>query len=425
MAAEKTREQFRVHPADFTRTRVLTLPTVAVTILRGHKVSQQNALNKVFRELDQVDEVPTASAYCQARQKLQPQLFAHLNHLVVADFYRLYESTGQVKRWRGHRLLGADGTKLNLPDTPSLRQAFSVQRNQHEEFVQATAVVLHDLRNDLAVAASLGPVSGEKRPLLEQLWAATAADDVLVLDRNFGDYSLVAWTVLTQRHVIIRCRRQSFAVVEAFWQSDQREALVTLPVSQSATTQRFVREHALPTSVPVRLLKFTLPTGETEVLLTTLCDRRRYPRREFYRVYGWRWGDETFYDRFKNIFEVERFSGTSEQVIRQDFFGIVFLASLESVLAKSAQQALTQRDAERATQVPAQVNRAVSYVTLVDEAVGLLLDEQRHPEDVLTRLHQLFQKTPTRHRAGRQFARPKLKHSRKLRYHRYHKRLLA
>jgi len=44
-------------------------------------------------------------------------------------------------------------------------------------------------------------------------------------------------------------------------------------------------------------LKFTLPTGETEVLLTTLCDQRRYPTAEFYQVYGWRWGNETYYDR--------------------------------------------------------------------------------------------------------------------------------
>jgi len=425
LQAEKTRVNFRVNPADFTRTRVLTLPIVVLSILRGHKVSQQNALNKVFRELDQLEAVPTASAYCQARQKLKPELFARLNQMVVEDFYRLYEADGAVKLWRGHRLLGADGTKLNLPDTPSLRAAFTVHSNQHEEFVQATAVVLHDLLNDIGLKASLGPVSGEKRPLLEQLWEATIDRDVLVLDRNFGDYSIVAWAVVTDRDVIIRCRRQSFSAVEEFWQSDKLEAIVTLNVSQSAETQRYVRQHNLPESVRVRLLKFTLPTGETEVLLTTLCDRRQYPRAEFYTVYGWRWSDETYYDRIKNIFEVERFSGESEQIIRQDFFGVIFLSTLESVLTKSAQEVLSERDEARETETNAKVNRAVSYVSLVDEAVGLLLDERIHLEDALDRLRQLFQMNPTRHRAGRKYDRPKLKHSRKLRYHRYRKRLLA
>src|SRR5262249_6350495 len=406
-----------VSPTDFTRTRALTLPIVALSILRGHKVSQPNALNKVFRELDQLEAVPTASAYCQARQKLKPELFTRLNQMVVEDFYRLYEANGAVKRWRGRRLLGADGTRLNLPDTPNLRAAFTVNSNQYEEFIQATAVVLHDLLNDIGLKASLGPLSGEKRPLLEQLWEATEESDILVLDRNFGDYSIVAWAVLTRRDVIIRCRRQSFSVVEEFWQSDKLQAIVTLKVAQSAETQRYVREHGLPESVRVRLLKFTLPSGETEVLLTTLCDRRQYPRQEFYTVYGWRWSDETYYDRIKNIFEVERFSGATEQIIRQDFFGVIFLSTLESVLTKSAQEVLSERDQARETETQAKVNRAVSYVSLVDEAVGLLLDERVYIEDVLDRLHQLFQKNPTRHRAGRKYDRPKLKHSRKLRYH--------
>lgn len=386
-------------------------------------MSQQNALNKIFRELDQLEVVPTASAYCQARQKLKPELFVRLNQRVVDDFYRLYEAHGGVKRWRGRRLLGADGTTLNLPDTKSLREAFTVHSNQHEEFVQATVVVLHDLLNDIGLKASLGPSNGEKKPLLEELWESTSESDLLVLDRNFGDYSIVAWSVATSRDVVIRCRRRSFSVVEEFWESNEIEANVTLNVSQSADTRRFVREHRLPESVEVRLLKFKLPTGETEVLLTTLCDRQQYPREEFYTVYGFRWKVETFYDRIKNIFEVERFSGTTEHVIRQDFYGVIFLSTLESVLSKSDQKILNARKKRNKTK--AKVNRAVSYVSLVDEAVALLLDDQVDPLLTLGRLHRLFQKSPTSQRAGRNYDRPKLKHSRKLRHHRYRKRLLA
>lgn len=421
--ATTTREKYRVTPRDFTRTRVLTLSHVAVLVLRGHKVSQQNALNKLFRELDQLEDTPTASAYSQARQKLKPEIFDHLNSLVVKDFYRLYGADGAVKRWHGRRLLGADGTKFNLPDTPDLRAAFTVHRNQHEEFVQATAVVLHDLLNDIGLKASLGPVSGEKKPLLEHLWDQTEETDVLVLDRNFGDYTIVAWAVLGKRDVIIRCRRNSFSVVEEFWESEKTEDLVVLNVSQSAKTQQFVSEHNLPENLPVRLLKFTLPSGETEVLLTTLCDQEQYPSEEFYEVYGLRWNDETYYKRIKTIFEVERFSGKSKQVIEQDFLGVIFLSTLESVLTQKPQDAMIQHDQERGNRTKAKVNRSVSYVAMIDESVGLLLDDTIHPEDVLDRLYQLFSKNPTRHKDGRKYDRPKLKHSRRLRHHLYNKRI--
>jgi hypothetical protein len=76
-------------------------------------------------------------------------------------------------------------------------------------------------------------------------------------------------------------------------------------------------------------VKFKLENGEEEVLLTTLCDQKEYPREEFYELYGWRWRDETYYDRIKNIFEVERFSGQTEVSIKQDFYGVILLASLK------------------------------------------------------------------------------------------------
>ena len=72
----------------------------------------------------------------------------------------------------------------------------------------------------------------------------------------------------------------------------------------------------------MRLVRVLLSSGEVEVLLTTLCDAQAYPAREFKPVYGARWGEETFFDRFKNIFEVERFSGTTVAAVEQDIYGL-------------------------------------------------------------------------------------------------------
>jgi hypothetical protein len=422
--ADATRIRFRRQPQAFTRQRCLPFARLAVLVLRGHKVSQQNALNKVFRELDALPDLPTASAYSQARQKLDPQLFAALNAQLVADFYALSTEDGSLVRWWGHRLLGADGTRLNVPDTPALRSHFGVQGNQHETFPQATAVVLYDLGNDLGLAATFDCVSGEKTPLCSELWTHTQPNDVLVLDRNFADYEIIASAVQTGRHVVIRCPYQ-FNAVKAFWDSDATDAPVTLGVPDSPFLRPKVRAGTLPATLPVRLLKFTLPSGETEVLLTTLLDVAAYPHAAFYPLYARRWAQETYYDRLKNIFEVERWSGQSLLTLQQDFFGVVFLMTLESILAQDTQAVLTARDQRRQPKTPSQVNRAVSYVALVDHAVALLLDPRASPEQTLADLQQLFQTTPTRQRPGRHVPRPKRKPSKQVRYHKFRKRLSA
>jgi hypothetical protein len=413
-----------MNPTDFTRVRQLPLSRVAVLILRGHKVSQQNALNKVFDALDAVTQVPSGSAYCQARQKLRPALFEELNQQTVTDFYTLSHDDHSLVRWQGHRLLGADGTTLNLPDTAETRQTFSVVANQHTAYVQATAVVLYDLGNDLGLCASLGPVSGEKSPLFQKLWCATQPADVLVLDRNFADYEMIARAIQDHRHVVIRCPRQ-FKAVKAFWDSPAADQVIELAAPDSARVRELSRQGHLPATVRVRLLKYTLPSGEIEVLLTDLCDAQAYPAEMFYVVYGRRWGQETYYDRFKHIFEVERWSGQSVLTIQQDFFGTFFLTTLESILAQDAQADLTQRDQVRQPETKAQVNRAISYVALVDHVVDLLLNPQVSPTETLAQLRHLFQTNPTRQRPGRRVQRQPLKYSRRVRYLLYRKRLTA
>jgi hypothetical protein len=417
--------RFRQQPQDFSRQRLLTLARLTVLILRGHKLALQNALNKVFSALAQVFRVPSASAYCQARQKLKPELFAHLNEVVCQDFYQLAGAEGQVQRWRGHRLLACDGTYLTLPDNADTRAAFSVQTNQYEaaDCVQALSCVLYDLRNDLGLAAALGKRQGEKKLLFAELWPATEPGDVLVFDRHYADYAVLAYAQASQRQVIVRLPQRGFTAAREFWSSQAVEQLIGLPCPVSA--RQFVKQHGLAESLRLRLIRVGLDNGSTEVLLTTLLDRQAYPASEFKQVYGWRWGEETFFARLKNIFEAERFSGQSVLAIEQDFYGVLFLASLESVLSKPDEAALQAEAQERQTQTTPQVNHAVSYVALVERVVQLLVGEQS-VDEVLKELHHLFRKNPTRVRPGRHLERNKqLRYAYRLRFHKYVKKLLA
>ncbi len=398
-------------------------------ILSGKKLSLQNALNKFFSAIGEVFKVPTDSAYCQAKQKIKPEVFEHLTETLSQDFYRLYGADEEVRLWRGHRLIGGDGTKLNLPDTADLRASFGVQKNQTSGetggCVQATAVVAYDLLNDIGLQSALGKAHSSEKSLLFEVWRSLEKGDVLVLDRNFADYSIIAKARHDGVEVVIRCPHSSFSAVEDFWASKDRERIVLLKVSQCSRTKKFVKEQGLPPEVLVRLLKFRLKTGEEEVVLTTLCDQKRYPRREFYKVYGIRWNNETYFDRIKNIFDLERFSGQTESSIKQDFYGVIFLANLESVLTKDVETKMQEAAQERENKTMPQVNHAISYVALVSRVAVLLGEENKSVEETLEELKHLFWTNPTRQRKGRKQAREKPTHARQVRHYRYSKRIIA
>ena len=418
--------QCRQRPQDFTRQRLLSFGGLCLVILRGHKLSFQNALNKVFHALGDVFRVPTPSAFSHARHKLKPVVFTQLQRSLVTGFYQLADADDEVQHWRGHRLLATDGTFLTLPDTPETRANYSVQTNQHAgaDCVQALCCVLYDLRNDLGLRLHLSARQGEARTLRESLWRATQPGDVLVLDRAYADYGLLAYALAQGRHVVVRLPRGRFAECEAFWQSSLPEQRVTLHLPTTASTRAFVAAQHLPAHLRVRLVRVLLSSGEVEVLLTTLCDTQAYPVGEFKQVYGWRWHEETYFDRCKNIFEVERFSGTTLAAVEQDVHGVFFLMTLESILTKPEQVALAQQGAQRQTKFVPQVNRAESYVALLDRVVLLLLSPQDEAT-VLAELHHLFGQNPTLQRPGRQFIRAPLNYSKTVRYLKYRKKVRA
>jgi hypothetical protein len=418
-------KRFRVQVTDFTRERVLTWPVVIMVMLRGQKVSLQNAVNKFFSAIGEVWRVVTASAYRQARQKVQPEVFVHLNAVAGKEYYARYGADDEVALWHGQRVLGVDGSYLNLPDTEETRREFSVQTNQHPggEQVQALASVLYDLRNDLGLSAALGPKQAEKNLLFATHLAATQRGDVLVCDRAYADYSVMATIMAWQCHFVIRFPRQSFTAVNAFWAASAQERVVTLEVA--STARAYVTQQQLPTTLRVRLVKVVLSSGEVEVLGTDLLDAQTYPAAEFKPVYGWRWNHETYHDRIKNIFEVERFSGKSVHAIKQDFYGVIFLATVESILSKPAQAELTAQGEVRACHSAPQVNRAVSYVTVLEHIVQLLRDTQRSPASTLAAIERLLLTAPTRQRPGRQVPRHKRSAAYRLRFAKYGKRVVA
>lgn len=402
----------------------------------------QNALNKLFSALGKVFSVPTASALCQARQKLNPEIFQYLNEIVCTDFYTLSEEE-EVQRWRGHRLIACDGTYLNLPDNPETRSEFFLQTNQFKQgsAVQALACVVYDLLNGLALCATLGTrTGGEKMPLMEQMWEKTEASDILVLDRHYASFALLAWAVETGREVVVRLPRSGFKEARPLLQKGSKIKEKVVEIKCPVTSLSFVREHQLAERLTVRFIRVPLESGEIEVLATTLVDANEYPIHEFKWLYGKRWLEETFFNRVKNIFEVERFSGESPVAIKQDFYGVLFLASMESALASSDQKLLieeaearnlqrgrkaSEEDDEGASREP-QVNHAVSYLALLERVVELLMS-RKSEEKILEEIHHLFRMNPTRARPGRRYERPEEKSHRaqRLRHHKYVKKIIA
>lgn len=300
---------------DFTRHRTLTFPRLISFMLNNLNGSIQNELSRFFRVVDDspiaLTSVSTA-AFCKARKKISYTAFKALNADLIETFYR----SNQVKRWRGFRLLAVDGSVTQLPVSSGLMKYFGKARSQaHMPAVRLSQ--LYDINNRLTLDLQVDSHTvGERNMALKHL-AYANQNDLILYDRG---YPAVWFFKMHQRRNIHFCARTTVAssnFAKEFVESGQLDAVVELPCIEKSL--RRCRKEGLSTeAITIRLVRVELPTGDIEVLMTSLLDEDVYPHSLFSDLYHQRWGIEEDYKVMKSRLNLENFSGLSVDAVMQD-----------------------------------------------------------------------------------------------------------
>jgi len=119
-------------------------------------------------------------------------------------------------------------------------------------------------------------------------------------------------------------------------------------LTPNCTSARQCRDYYLPDeSIPVRLIRVVLKSGEIEVLITSLTDASAYPSRWVTKLYALHWGVEENYKREKQRLEIENFSGRSPWVVLQDFYAKNLAQNLAALFVFFAQWLADERYRQR------------------------------------------------------------------------------
>lgn len=404
----------RRRPKDFTRQCKLTFVIVMLMILQKSLKSLQLHLHEFMAQWSESGHEKrsvTGGALTHARSKLLPSAFVELNQKAVLSNFYGPEYQDAVKRWRGHRLLGMDGSLVRLPSSPALFQEFGEvaianQHGKHDRYPQGRISVVYDLFNDLALEGELASSTEGEIELARKHLAVVQANDVVITDRGYAGYR---WLAECGQHgqFICRCSCGSFAVVQQLITRD--EADVSLEVTLEAPADQIAQLKALglPVQLRVRFVTLRLATGELEVLATSLLDEQACPTECFGQVYWQRWQIETFYGRLKGRLDLENFSGQTVVAVHQDFQAMLFLSNLESVVRAPMESQLPQPSSMSRRKHPVQVNRAVSLHALKHHVIELLASDVPLDE-VLTQLEQWLRHNPVSVRKDRKVPRRKV-----------------
>lgn len=378
-----------------------------VLLLLNFKSSIQRELDSFFKELDNEDfniRKATKSAFTKARAKLNPWAFKRLGEIAVDVFY----GKAPYHTWHGKRLMGIDGTRLQLPNHPSVVEEFGQQQagpKADSPCSMAIGSVLYDCLNLVAIDSQLSPYQTSERDLLLQHLEYVKEGDLLLLDRGYPCFWLLFLLAAKKIDFCVRLKADWWLKVNAFHKSPHTDGAVTFTLPKKDWDKLKDYPEIRSQELGFRLVKVELPDGETEILCTSLTDQHTYPTDEFKALYHHRWSEEEGFKLLKARIELERFTGKTALAVRQDFHAKILLLTLTAVYAHPIEERVRQEfKAEGHREHSQKINRTNALSNMQKISVALFL--KRLGAQALTFFDQIVYRT-------RELIRPNRKSPRK------------
>ncbi|HEY4288028.1 MAG TPA: IS4 family transposase [Puia sp.] len=205
------------------------------------------------------------------------------------SFLRETEDAG----YKNHRLLAVDGSFLNLPDHPSIREepgrrAFGRGTKKDVPKSMALLSMLYDPANYMTLDVQMDHGDGSELQLLLKQLVKAEKGDILLLDRGYPSRYLFSILESMGIHYVVRMKH-NWVPVKKFMKSRSRDIIVTMEVPDG-DYQRYRQQYpGMNKTIKCRLVKVRDEQGNLQILCTSLMDPAKFKLEDLANLYKLRW----------------------------------------------------------------------------------------------------------------------------------------
>lgn len=397
------------------RARLLT-PLATIFHMIGAGISREGSFQSAWQMSGQTGK---SGVLTDARKRLPLEVWSRLHEWMMQE---VKKENSFKKRWRGHRMIGLDGTCISMSDEPKLVGHFGKLKNRCgiNPFPTARVVVGFDLETLMNVGHQGSGWRTSEQDLSRKLIKGLEVGDVIVFDclysgaNLYGEYQRAGIDFIGP--VNARLKLERLKVVEVLGLGD---LLVEMPIDSAHRRQ----DPSLEKTIQVRVIQASKKAGnksEDFWIATSLVDPVKYPKEE---IRGWqkkRWKVETLIEEMKIWLGADVLRSKSVEGIYKELYArIIGLNLIHWLILKAAEKHDQKIDG---LSVSATLRLAASYSLKMSTAptwrLPLLYEEMLEriaTSDVTYRPHRLEPRM--KKRLSRNY--PKLKISRTEWHHTY------
>lgn len=329
----KTPELFVRNPGkDFVRNRKLSFETVMKLLV---SMGGGNIYKELLEYFGYEADTATASAFVQQRAKLLPKAAEHLFKTFTNSFH-------EYKKFKGYRLLAADGSKFNIARNPESVDTFMRCQHTSKGYNQMHLNALFDICNKVYTDASIQPVrkSNENLALTNMVDNSNLEGDVIVIaDRGYESYNTFAHIQEKGWKYVIRVKDNKGGIVSSLKlpSNEVFDKKIDLKITRRNTKEiqsnpelyKFLPQHSNfdflePKSdnfydISFRILRFKISEDTYETIVTNL-DEENFGIDVIKKLYHMRWGIETSFRELKYAIGLVNFHSKKVEYIEQEVF---------------------------------------------------------------------------------------------------------
>jgi len=331
---------------DIYSTQIVLWAFLAQTLRDGKGAACASAVADITNYMTHTSQLPPSIStgdYCRARAKLSLPALDRL----VGDAAAGLESQAQPSwLWKGLHPKLADGFTFTMLDTPENQQAFPQMKTQTAGvgFPIARACVVLSLSTGCVCKSAIGPYQGKETgetALLRQMLDAFEENDVIVFDRYYCSFMMLALFSLRKVHVCVRLHQRRHSDLSHRRRLGPGDHLVTWtrPPKPAWMTQEQYEQ--IPQTLTLREVKFdvTVPGRRTQTLtvVTTLIDPQQYTPEDIAALYGFRWNAELDIRQIKQTLNLDHVCCKTPEMVRRHMLVTLLAYNLiRKVMATSA-----------------------------------------------------------------------------------------
>ena len=279
------------------------------------------------------------AAWCQARARLPWDILPRLRCAAAAQA----EKAAQL--WHHLRVKVIDGTTSSLPDTPKNQRAYPQPGGQKPGcgFPVLKLVGVFSLATGALLDYAKGNKHQHELNLLQKLLDQFKAGDLVLGDRGFNSYTLLALLLRRGAHSLFRLHQRRPADLRKGKRLGKNDRLMVWRKPWLWQRPRYLSKaiwKRIPREVSVRVVRFTLAVpgfrAQSVTLVTTLLDAQAYPAEELARLYARRWRIELWFRDIKTSMGMEVLRCKSPKMAHKELEMFFFAYNLIRVLMAEA-----------------------------------------------------------------------------------------